>query len=129
MFKVNELVIDKDKPNLIGIITQIKTSNDSLYHVCVNFFDSIDDIHTGKILVTSDTYTLDGKRLNDYPNSQLKHLDVQNNFKEQTKFNENTISIQKVSDYGVVITLENGFSFYRDKTGILLEIKSDRIKI
>lgn len=129
MFKVNELVIDKDKPNLIGIITQIKTSNDSLYPVCVNFFDSIDDIHTGKILVTSDTYTLDGKRLNDYPNSQLKHLDVQNNFKEQTKFNENTISIQKVSDYGVVITLENGFSFYRDKTGTLLEIKSDRIKI
>lgn len=46
MFKVNELVIDKDKPNLIGIITQIKTSNESLYPVCVNFFDSIDDIHT-----------------------------------------------------------------------------------
>ena len=93
MFKVNELVIDKDKPNLIGIITQIKTSNDSLYPVCVNFFDSIDDIHTGKILVTSDTYTLDGKRLNDYPNSQLKHFDAQNNFKEQTKFNENTITV------------------------------------
>ena len=129
MFKVNELVIDIDKPNLIGIITQIKTSNDSLYPVCVNFFDSIDDIHTGKILVTSDTYTLDGKRLNDYPNSQLKHFDAQNNFKEQTKFNENTITVQKVSDYGVVITLENGFSFYRDKTGTLLEIKSDRIKI
>jgi hypothetical protein len=61
----------------------------------------------------------------------LEHLKIENldiHWRIEESQN-NKISIEDVSDYGVVITLENGFSFYRDKTGTLLEIKSDRIKI
>jgi hypothetical protein len=132
MFSSGDLVVDYDKyPDFIGIVYYI--NNDELYSVKVKFYKNISTAqkNTEVGFIDADTYTITGKRLNEYPDVHLEHLKIENlDIHQKIEESQNTkISIEDVSTYGVIITLENGFSFYRDNTGTLLEIKPDRIKL